>query len=249
MNAWPAEVIQKVEGWLLRFTHVDKDRCWREAQKLTVRPWSIRIDGAVAKPRTIAIDDLIRKMPCEQRLYRLRCVERWAMVVPWSGFAFSALMKLVEPLSRAKFVRFESFHRPDEAVGQRAGNPWRWPYYEGLTIEEAACELTFMATGVYGHDLPNQHGAPLRLAVPWKYGYKSPKSLVKIEFVQQRPQTFWNDYAPREYGFYSNVNPNKPHPRWSQEYEEMIGTNVRHRTMPYNGYGQYVARMYTGDEH
>lgn len=228
---------------------LDKDRCWREAQNLTVRPWTIEIGGAVAKPVTIDVDDLIRKMPCEERLYRLRCVERWVMVVPWSGFPFQALMNLVEPLSAAKYVRFISFHRPKEAVGQRPPTAWKWPYYEGLTIAEAANELTFVATGLYGHDLPKQHGAPLRMVVPWKYGYKGPKSIVKIEFVRDRPRTFWNEYAPNEYGFYSNVNPNKPHPRWSQANETMIGTMERHSTQIYNGYGEFVGGLYKGDEH
>lgn len=227
---------------------MDKEACWRAAQKLTVRPWTIEIGGLVAKPKTIGIDDLIRKMPCEARAYRFRCVERWAMVVPWSGFPFRALMDLVEPLSAARFVRFVSFHRPEEAVGQRPPTPWNWPYYEGLRIDEAANELTFVATGLYGHDIPRQHGAPLRMVVPWKYGYKGAKSIVKIEFVDQRPRTFWNDATPHEYGFYSNVNPNKPHPRWSQKHETMIGTKVRHETQVYNGYGKYVAQMYRGDE-
>lgn len=228
---------------------LDKPLCWRAAQKLTVRPWTIEIAGLVAHPLTIAIDDLIKRMPCEERLYRLRCVERWAMAIPWSGFAFQALMKLVEPVSAAKYVRFVSFHRADEAIGQQPGSGWQWPYYEGLTIAEAANELTFVATGLYGHDLPKQHGAPLRMVVPWKYGYKGAKSLVRIEFVAGRPKTFWNDYAPREYGFYSNVHPDKPHPRWSQAFETMIGTNVRRRTLRYNGYGTIVAGLYRGDEH
>ncbi len=228
---------------------INKDRCWRRAQKLTVRPWSIKIGGMVAGPATLTIDDLTRKMPCEERLYRLRCVERWAMAVPWSGFAFRALMDLVEPLSGAKYVRFLSFHRPQEAAGQRPDSPWHWPYYEGLTIAEAANELCFVATGLYGHDIPKQHGAPLRMVVPWKYGYKGPKSIVQIEFVDKQPPTFWNDYAPHEYGFFSNVNPGKPHPRWSQKYETMIGTNKRYETLIYNGYGEFVTDLYKGDEH
>lgn len=227
----------------------DKERCWREAQNLSVRPWTIEVGGLVEKPKTFDIDELIRLMPCEERVYRFRCVERWAMVVPWSGFVFSALMKAVQPLSSAKYVRFVSFNRPKEAVGQRPGSPWNWPYYEGLTINEAANELTFVATGIYGHDIPRQHGAPFRMVVPWKYGYKGSKSVVKIEFVDQQPKTFWNDYAPNEYGFYSNVNPQKPHPRWSQEWETMIGTNKRHRTVVYNGYGDFVGALYSGNEH
>lgn len=228
---------------------VQKDWCWLEAQKLTLRPWIVEITGLVAHPLSIAIDDLIRKMPCEERLYRFRCVERWAMVVPWSGFPFTALMNLVAPLSAAKFVRFVSFLRPDEAIGQRPGSSWKWPYYEGLTMAEAANDLCFVATGLYGHDLPRQHGGPLRMVVPWKYGYKGAKSVVRIEFVDRRPHTFWNDAASQEYGFYSNVDPGKRHPRWSQEYETMIGTDVRHKTVVYNGYGEMVAGLYKGDEH
>ena len=227
---------------------LDKEKCWRAAQRLTVRPWTVEIGGLVAKPMTLGIDDLLRKMPCEERLYRFRCVERWAMVVPWSGFPLAALLKLVEPLASAKFVRFVSFHRPDEAVGQKPGSSWHWPYYEGLTIEEAANELAFVATGLYGHDIPKQHGAPHRLVVPWTYGYKGGTSIVKVAFTDERPPTFWNDYASQEYGFYSNVNPKKPHPRWSQAKERMIGTNVEHDTVLYNGYGEFVARMYKGDE-
>ncbi len=228
---------------------LNKERCWREAQRLTVRPWTIEIGGMVHKPTTIAIDDLIRKMPCEERLYRHRCVERWAMVVPWSGFPFAALMKLVEPLAGAKFVRFVSFLRPTEAAGQGPASGWKWPYHEGLTIEEAANELTFVATGLYGHDIPRQHGAPFRMVAPWKYGYKGPKSIVKIEFLDKQPHTFWNDYAANEYGFYSNVNPKKPHPRWSQAKEQMIGSQTVHDTLLYNGYGEYVASLYKGNEH
>lgn len=228
---------------------LDKDACWRAAQKLTVRPWTVEVGGLVDKPKTFDIDDLIRRMPCEERMYRFRCVERWAMVVPWSGFPLAALMKAVEPLSAAKYVRFVSFLRPEEAIGQRPGSGWTWPYYEGLTIEEAANELTFVATGLYGHDIPRQHGAPFRMVLPWKYGYKGAKSVVKIEFVEARPKTFWNDAQPLEYGFYSNVDPAKPHPRWSQKTETMIGTNKKHDTMLYNGYGDLVAHLYNGDEH
>jgi len=227
---------------------LDKEKCWRAAQRLKVRPWMIEIRGLVAKPMTIGIDDLIGKMPCEERLYRFRCVERWAMVVPWSGFPLAALLRLVEPLASARFVRFVSFHRPEEAVGQNPASGWNWPYYEGLTIEEAANELAFVATGLYGHDIPRQHGAPLRVVVPWKYGYKGAKSIVRVEITDAQPGTFWNDYAPQEYGFCSNVNPKKPHPRWSQAKERMIGTNVEHDTVLYNGYGEFVAGMYKGDE-
>lgn len=229
----------------------NKERCWRGAQKLTTRPWTIEVGGLVKNAATFAIDELIRAMPCEERLYRFRCVERWAMVVPWSGFPFKALMDKVEPLGSAKFVRFVSFFDPDEAPWQERTGFYegQWPYYEGLTIEEASNELAFVATGLYGHDIPKQHGAPLRMVVPWKYGYKGAKSIVKIEFGDKQPKTFWNDSQPREYGFYSNVNPKKPHPRWSQEVEHMIGTDERHDTLVYNGYGEHVAHLYKGDEH
>jgi sulfoxide reductase catalytic subunit YedY len=226
-----------------------KASVWRRAQDLTVRPWEIRVDGLVANARTLDIDELIQTMPCEERLYRFRCVERWAMAVPWSGFSLKALMDLVEPLSSAKYMRFESFLRPDEASGQRPPTRFDWPYQEGLTIEEAANELCFCATGLYGHDLPKQHGAPLRMVVPWKYGYKGAKSVVRIEFVAQQPRTFWSDAWPEAYGFYANVDPNKPHPSWSQQEEVMLGTGETFDTLLYNGYGEFVAHMYTGDEH
>lgn len=227
---------------------LDKAVCWREAQKLTTNPWKLEVAGLVERPKTFDVADLTRRLPCEERLYRFRCVERWAMAVPWSGFPLRALLELVRPLSSAKFVRFVSFLRPEEALGQKPGSPWKWPYYEGLTIQEAACELAFVATGLYGHALPKQHGAPLRVVVPWKYGYKGPKSIVKIEFVTDRPRTFWNDANPREYGFYSNVNPGKPHPRWSQEHETLIGTGERRKTQLYNGYAALVGDLYRGNE-
>ncbi len=228
---------------------LDKERCWRNAQNLTVRPWTIEIAGLVEKPLTFDIDVLLKKMPSEERLYRFRCVERWAMAVPWTGFPMSALLDRVRLLSSAKYVRFVSFLRPQEAVGQKKALQYPWPYYEGLTIEEAANELCFVATGLYGHDLPKQHGAPLRMVVPWKYGYKGAKSIVRIEFTDKQPPTFWNDLQPKEYGFYSNVNPNKPHPRWPQTTETMIGTRKVYKTQLYNGYSQYVAHLYDGDEH
>lgn len=228
---------------------VNKAQCWRNAQSLTTRPWLIEIAGLVEKPLTLDIDELLRTMPSEERLYRFRCVERWAMAVPWTGFPLRALLDRVRPLSAAKYVRFVSFHRPEQAVGQKMPGRYQWPYYEGLTIEEATNDLCFVATGVYGHDLPKQHGAPLRLVVPWKYGYKGAKSVVKIELTAKQPKTFWNDLQAREYGFFSNVDPNKPHPRWPQTTETMIGTNKVHDTQIYNGYGQFVSNLYQGDEH
>jgi sulfoxide reductase catalytic subunit YedY len=167
------------------------------------------------------------------------------MVVPWSGFKLSHLIDAVQPLSKAKYIRMLTFHRPSQAIGQKSQNWYSWPYYEGLTMAEARNELTIMATGIYGHAMPNQHGAPVRLIVPWKYGYKSIKSVVKIEFVEQQPATFWNDLAPHEYGFTSNVDPEVPHPRWSQATERVIDTGERVPTLKFNGYGEYVADLYS----
>ncbi len=221
----------------------DKDRCWRLAQLLETRPWQIEISGEVAKPLTVDIDELLRKMPLEERVYRHRCVEAWSMVVPWSGFPMKALIDLAAPTAQAKYVRMVSFHRPQQAPGQKT--PWYpWPYYEGLTMAEATNELTFLVTGIYGHELPKQHGAPLRLATPWKYGFKSIKGIVKFEFLRKQPPTFWNDLQASEYDFAANVNPNVPHPRWSQATERDIGTGKQIPTVLYNGYGEYVAHLY-----
>lgn len=222
----------------------DKERVWRLAEKFQTNPWEIEVSGLVQKKVTLDPDDLLKTMPMEERIYRHRCVEAWSMVVPWSGFPLKALIDRVQPLSSAKYVRMITFLRPDQAVGQKT-QPWYpWPYYEALTMEEATNDIAFMVTGVYGHALPKQHGAPIRLAVPWKYGYKSIKSIVKIEFVQTKPGTFWNKIAPDEYGFTSNVNPKIPHPRWSQATERDIGTGERIPTLPFNGYGDYVGHLY-----
>jgi sulfoxide reductase catalytic subunit YedY len=213
------------------------------AQKLTIQPWQVKFDGMVAKEITIDAEDLIRKMPVEERLYRHRCVEAWSMAVPWTGFPLKALLAFAEPQSGAKYVRMETFQRPAEAGGQRQF--WYpWPYTEGLTMEEASNDLAFIAIGVYGKPLPKQMGAPLRLAVPWKYGFKSVKSIVRFTFTDQRPKTFWEALGPTEYGFWANVNPEVPHPRWSQATEEVIGTGKRVPTLLYNGYGEFVADLY-----
>ena len=218
---------------------------WFLAQRLPIRPWTIQIGGHVEKPMTIGIDDLIRKMPLEERLYRHRCVEAWSMAVPWSGFAMSAFVNFARPLAAAKYVRFQSFLNREVAPGQ-----WRfwepWPYVEGCTIKEAANELAFLATGLYGKPLPKQDGAPLRMVLPWKYGFKSGKSFVRVSFTEKRPKTFWATLQPNEYGFWANVNPAVPHPRWSQETERELGTNKRVPTLIYNGYGSYVAQLYAG---
>jgi len=215
------------------------------AQALPIRPWEIAIKGEVEKPFKIGIDELLKKMPLEERVYRLRCVEAWSMVIPWSGFPMKALLDFAKPLGKAKYVKMQTFMNPDVASGQRQ-HWYPWPYTEGLTIKEAAHDLAFMATGMYGKPVPRQNGAPLRLAVPWKYGFKSVKSIVLFEFTEERPTTFWEEIAPSEYGFWANVNPEVPHPRWSQETEEIVGTDKRIPTQLYNGYGDYVADLYKG---
>jgi len=217
------------------------------AQALPIRPWEIAIEGDVEEPFKIGIDELLRKMPLEERVYRLRCVEAWSMVIPWSGFPMRALLDLAKPLGKAKYVRMETFMKPDVARGQRA-HWYPWPYVEGLTIAEASNELAFMVTGMYGKPVPKQNGAPLRLAVPWKYGFKSAKSLVRFTFTDKRPVSFWEEIQSSEYGFWANVNPEVPHPRWSQATEEVVGTDERIPTQLYNGYGEFVADLYKGME-
>lgn len=207
-------------------------------------PWPIEITGLVEKPIIIDAHELVGEMTLEERVYRLRCVEAWAAIVPWTGFPLSKLIEKARPRSEAKFVRFETFNRPEQAPGMREYAVYPWPYSEGLRMDEALNALTFVATGMYGAPLPKQDGAPIRIVVPWKYGYKSIKSLVKIEFVAQQPKTFWETLAPDEYPFESNVNPNVPHPRWSQATERMVDTGDRAKTQLYNGYGKYVATLY-----
>ncbi len=215
----------------------------RAAQALVIRPWEIKIDGLVEKPFTITIDDLIAKMSLEERLYRHRCVEAWSMTIPWSGFPMRDFVALAKPLGHAKYVQLDTFVNTVVASGQRAF--WHpWPYREGLTIEEAANDLAFMVTGAYGKPLAKQFGAPLRLAVPWKYGFKSIKSIVRIKFTRERPKSFWEKITPREYGFWANVNPKVAHPRWSQAKERVLGTNDEIPTQLYNGYGAFVAGLY-----
>lgn len=222
-------------------------KIFKDAQKLKTSPWDVRVDGRVEKPFTISVDELMRKMPLEERVYRLRCVEAWSMTVPWSGFPMRALLELAKPLSSAKYVRMETFMNPDVARGQRAG--WYpWPYTEGLTMAEAANDLAFLVTGVYGKPAAPQFGAPLRLAVPWKYGFKSIKSIVRFHFTDRRPKTFWEEVQGNEYGFWANVNPEVPHRRWSQATEKVIGTDERVPTRIFNGYGEFVADLYTGIE-
>ena len=220
---------------------------WRDAQALKVEPWTIKIDGMVEKPATLGFDDLVRKTGLEERLYRHRCVEGWSMAVPWSGFPLKKLVDLARPLGSAKYLKMTTFMDPGMAPGQRQFF-YPWPYVEGLTMPEATSELAFMVTGMYGKPVPKQDGAPLRLAVPWKYGFKSIKSIVRFEFTDKRPKGYWEALQADEYGFWANVNPEVPHPRWSQATERVIGTDERRPTLLFNGYGEYVADLYKGLE-
>ncbi len=210
-------------------------------------PWSIKVDGLVEKPLELDLDELIRSMELEERVYRFRCVEAWSMTVPWTGFPLRKLVERCKPLSRASHVRFVSTNRPKEMPGIPS-QPWYpWPYYEGLRMNEAMNELAFVVTGMYGEPLTKQNGSPLRLALPWKYGYKGPKAVVRIEFVDRQPRTFWNDLQPTEYGFLSNVNPSVPHPRWSQATEKFMRTDEDIQRIPtqlYNGYAEWVGSLY-----
>jgi sulfoxide reductase catalytic subunit YedY len=215
------------------------------AQALKTHPWTIAIDGLVEKPRSVGVDDLVKTIGLEERLYRHRCVEAWSMTVPWTGFPLRALVDLAKPLSGAKFVRFETFKDSRMALGQRQF--WYpWPYTEGLTMAEAVNDLAFMVTGAYGKPLDNSFGAPIRVHLPWKYGFKSAKSIVKITFTDEKPKTFWESLAASEYGFWANVNPAVSHPRWSQATEEVLGTHDRIPTQIFNGYGEQVAGLYAG---
>ncbi len=217
----------------------------RYAEELKARPWTISIEGECEKPETIDIDALLKRYPVEERIYRLRCVEGWSMVIPWVGFSLSELLKNHQPTSKAKFVQFETLKRPEQLRGQKT-DILDWPYLEGLRIDEAMHPLTILAVGLYGKILPNQNGAPIRLVVPWKYGFKSIKSIVKIRLVEKQPDTTWSLAAPNEYGFYANVNPDVPHPRWSQARERRIGELFKRATLPFNGYAEQVASLYKG---
>ncbi len=229
----------------------DKGDPARYAKSMTVEPWSVKIDGLVAKPGDYALEDILKPVTLEERIYRLRCVEAWSMVVPWIGFPLADLLNRVEPLGSAKYVAFQTLHRPSEMPGQRAVfQVLEWPYVEGLRLDEAMHPLTILSNGLYGETLPNQNGAPLRLVVPWKYGFKSIKSIVRISLTEDEPPTSWNRQAPREYGFYSNVNPEVDHPRWSQATERRIGDGglfaSRRPTLLFNGYADQVAQLYAG---
>jgi sulfoxide reductase catalytic subunit YedY len=215
------------------------------AHSLKPRPWTIACDGEVKKPEQIDIDKLLKLFPLEERVYRFRCVEAWSMVIPWVGFPLASLLKRLEPTSKAKYVAFATLNDPKQMPGQQRG-VLDWPYVEGLRLDEAMHPLTLLAVGLYGRVLPNQNGAPVRLVVPWKYGFKSIKSIVKLRLVEEQPTTTWNVMAPNEYGFYSNVNPEVDHPRWSQARERRIGEFFKRKTLPFNGYGNEVAGLYKG---
>ncbi len=223
----------------------DKTDPQRNAGSLRTRPWSVEIAGEVAKPGTVDLDDLLRPHTVEERIYRLRCVEAWSMVIPWRGIPLGDIIKRFEPTSNAKFVVFKTLFDPEQMPGQRRAI-LQWPYTEGLRMDEAQHPLTILATGMYGQDLPNQNGAPLRLVVPWKYGFKSIKSIVEIRLTRTEPATSWNLSAPYEYGFYANVNPAVDHPRWSQKRERRIGEFRKRATLPFNGYAEQVAHLYAG---
>ena len=218
---------------------------WKRAQALTIRPWTVKIDGMVEQPMEVDCDTLIRAMPLEERLYRHRCVEAWSMTIPWSGFPVRALVDYAKPLGSAKFIEMQTFLDPSVAPGQK--QVWYpWPYVEGLTMAEARNDLAFLVTGAYGKPLAKQFGAPIRLAVPWKYGFKSVKSIVRFTFTDQQPKTFWETVNSTEYGFWANVNPAIDHPRWSQATEKPLDGGPRIPTQIYNGYGEFVASLYTG---
>ena len=216
----------------------------KQAERFLTDPWKVRVTGLVRKPATFDADDLVRRLPLEERIYRHRCVEAWAMAVPWTGFPMKALLGLVEPLSAARYVKLTTFLDPLMAPGQFSNPGWPWPYVEALTMPEAANELTMLVTGIYGKQLTKQHGPPIRLVVPWKYGFKSIKSIVRIDFTAEQPATFWNTQAPEDFTFTANVLPQGPPPHGVQSTEWMIGTGEKRATLPYNGYGEYVAGLY-----
>ncbi len=223
----------------------EKDDPAKNAGSLRPRPWTVAIEGEVKRPQTVAIDDLLKGFALEERVYRMRCVEAWSMVIPWVGFPLGELVRRVEPTSRAKYVVFQTLMDPEQLPGQKR-RVLDWPYVEGLRIDEATHPLALLAAGVYGRVLPGQNGAPIRLVVPWKYGFKGAKSIVRIRFQEQQPRTTWALSAPSEYGFYANVNPDVDHPRWSQARERRIGEFFRRKTLPFNGYADEVAGLYSG---
>jgi sulfoxide reductase catalytic subunit YedY len=224
---------------------VGKDDPAEYAGSLVTRPWTVAVEGEVKKPRVFDIDELLKLAPLEDRVYRLRCVEGWSMVIPWIGYPLAELIRRVEPTGNAKFVEFVTLADPKQMPGVRS-QILDWPYVEGLRLDEASNPLTLLTLGLYGETLPNQNGAPVRIVVPWKYGFKSAKSIVKIRFVAAQPRTAWSKAFPSEYGFYSNVNPDVDHPRWSQATERRLGELAKRKTLPFNGYGDQVAALYAG---
>jgi sulfoxide reductase catalytic subunit YedY len=243
----PVTDAKYVEGYNNFYEFGSQKEIARAAQALKPRPWQVKFDGLVEAERVVDADELIKAMPLEERLYRHRCVEAWSMAVPWTGFPMKALVDYAKPLGSAKYVRMETFTDARVAPGQKQF--WYpWPYIEGLTMAEATNELAFMVTGAYGHPVAKQNGAPLRLAVPWKYGFKHIKSLVRFTFTEERPVGFWEKLQASEYGFWANVNPDVPHPRWSQKTERVLGIDERRPTLLFNGYGEFVADLYKGLE-
>ncbi len=228
---------------------LDKQQVRFRVDRFSIDPWTVKVSGLVNNPKKYDIDDLIRRFPLEERLYRFRCVEAWSMAVPWTGFTMSALIKEADPKPAAKYIRMVTAYRPKEMPGIVSQPHYDWPYEEAMTLEEAGNELALFGTGLYGKPLPKQNGAPIRAVIPWKYGLKNIKSIVAIEFTSRRPPTLWNKAVPTEYGWYSNVNPNKPHPRWSQARERIVETGEFRPTLMYNGYESFVSELYTGDEY
>ena len=227
----------------------DKGDPAKNSKKFKSAPWTVSVEGMVKKPAMYALDDLIKGFTMEDRIYRMRCVEAWSVVIPWMGFPLADLIKRLEPAPSAKYIEFKTINAPDQMPGQRSaffGGGLNWPYTEGLRMDEAMNPLAFIAMGIYGKPLPNQNGAPLRLVTPWKYGFKGCKSIVKIRFTDKQPLTAWNEAAAHEYGFYANVNPEVDHPRWSQASERRLGEFFRRRTLMFNGYTEQVAKMYAG---
>jgi len=228
-----------------------KDEPARNAKNFRTRPWTVAVEGFVKKPAVYNLEDLLKGVTMEDRIYRMRCVEAWSMVIPWRGFPLSWLINKLEPTSQAKYIELQTLYAPDRMPYQKYRDLLNWPYTEGLRMDEAMNELTLLAIGVYGKEGPNQNGAPLRLVVPWKYGFKSVKAITKIRFVEKQPLTAWMEQAPHEYGFYANVNPQVDHPRWSQATERRLTGGIfdqiaRHKTQMFNGYGEYVAKLYEG---
>ncbi len=245
-RADPANSFEEITNYnnFYEFTP-DKQRVAQLARDFVTRPWTVEVGGLVRNPKTFAIEDILAGFDQEERIYRLRCVEGWSMVIPWLGFPLRQLLAQVEPTADAQYVRFETVLDPEQMPGQRSP-VYEWPYAEGLRLDEAMNDLTLLATGLYGQTLLPQNGAPLRLVVPWKYGFKSIKSIVKIDLVADQPSSLWMIAAPNEYGFYANVNPDVPHPRWSQRSERRIGESGRRETLPFNGYAAEVAALYAG---